>query len=220
MSRPAKILVYIGLGLCALIFACYFGVDCNRLAHGAAGGSKSRMIASLCAFVAVALVLGLLCAADVSRRFGKRTELWHFEGSDPAAAAAEMDAAENLRKRGEPLEAIRLLRDFLQKHPAEHEVMARIAEIYNYDLKNYLAAALEYEELLKLKLPDEDWGWAALHLAKLYGRLNQPEKAVELLERLDTKYGHTLAARRARKVREQHGGEPAADEAPPEEPQE
>ncbi len=205
MSRPAKISVYAGLIVCALIFAWYFGVDLTGVRHGAAGASRSRMIASLGAFIAVAIVLGLLCAYDVSRRMGRRAELWILEGAAPEAAAAELEAAEGLRKRGEPLEAIRLLRDFLEKHPGEFELMARIAEIYNYDLKNYLAAALEYEELLKRKLPDEDWGWAALHLAKLYGRLNQPDKAVELLERLDTKYGHTLAARRARKVREQHG---------------
>lgn len=216
MSRPAKILVYGGLGLCALIFAYYSFVDISGVAHGASGASKSHMIASLAAFVAVAVVLGLLCASNVSRRFGKRAELWALQAGDPGVTAAELDSAEGLRKRGEPLEAIRSLRDFLQQHPGEYEVMSRIAEIYNYDLKNYLAAALEYEELLKYRLPDEDWGWAALHLAKLYGRLNQPDKAVELLEKLDTKYGHTLAARRARKVREQHGGEAGEEEAPPE----
>jgi len=156
--------------------------------------------------------LVLLGFNDLSPGRGKRSELWDLEGGDPAVSAAELEAAEALRKGGDPLEAIRSLRDFLEKHPGELEIMSRIAEIYNYDLKNYLAAALEYEELLKRKLPDEDWGWAALHLAKLYGRLNQPDKAVELLERLDTKYGHTVAARRARKVREQHGDE-AGDES-------
>ena len=218
MSRTAKILVYAGLILCAVVFACYFGVDLNEALHGTPGASKVRMIASLAALVAVAGVLGLLGFNDFSRGRGKRSELWDLEGGDPEVSAAELEAAENLRKSGEPLEAIRLLRDFLEKHPGALEVMSRIAEIYNYDLKNYLAAALEYEELLKRKLPDEDWGWAALHLAKLYGRLNQTDKAVELLERLDTKYGHTLAARRARKVREQHTGDADEDESQTESP--
>lgn len=213
MSRPTKIAIYAGLITCAVIFAAYFGMDLNQVIHGTGGGSKPRMIASFGAFLAVAVVLGILGAQDVSRRLGKRTESWILQSGDPALSAAELDKAENLRKRGEPLEAVRLLRDFLQKYPGEYEVMSRIAEIYNYDLKNYLAAALEYEELLQRKLPDEDWGWAALHLAKLYGRLNQPDKAVELLERLDGEYGHTLAAKRARKVREQHSSE--SDEEPP-----
>ena len=93
--------------------------------------------------------------------------------------------------------------------------MSRIAEIYRYDLKNDLAAALEYEELLKHKLPDDQWSWAALHLAKLYGRLNELEKSVALLERLDNDYGHTVAGRRAKKALEQvrnPGGELAEDE--------
>jgi hypothetical protein len=78
--------------------------------------------------------------------------------------------------------------------------MARIAEIYRYDLKNVLAAALEYEELLKHKLPDDQWAWSALHLAKLYGQLNEYEKSVALLEKLDASYAHTIAGRRAKKA--------------------
>jgi len=214
MSRSTKILVYAGLILCALVFAYSFGVDFTHVLHGAAGASKSRMIAALGAFVAVAIVLGLLCAYDVSRYFGRRAERWILQGGDPVLPAAELEEAEKLRKRGESLDAIRLLREVLQNYPDQLDLMSRIAEIYNYDLKNYLAAALEYEELLKHKLPDEKWGWAALHLAKLYGRLNEADKALALLERLETQYGHTLAARRARKVREVHSEEPGDAEAP------
>src|SRR5438045_3547851 len=95
------------------------------------------------------------------------------------------------------------MREYLQLHPYELQVMARIAEIYRYDLSNDLAAALEYEELLKHKLPDDQWSWAALHLAKLYGRRNELDKSLALLERLDDEYAHTVAGRRARKALEQ-----------------
>jgi hypothetical protein len=77
-------------------------------------------------------------------------------------------------------------------------VALRIAEIYEKDLGNQLAAALEYEEVLKHKLPAERWGWAAIHLCNLHYRLNQPEKARKLLQRIAEEYPRTGAARKAR----------------------
>ena len=56
------------------------------------------------------------------------------------------------------------MREYLLKNPREQHVSLRIAEIYEKDLANPLAAALEYEEVLKQKLPAERWGWAAIHL--------------------------------------------------------
>jgi hypothetical protein len=91
------------------------------------------------------------------------------------------------------------MRDYLTAHPREQYVALRIAEIYEENLYNYLAAALEYEEVLKKKLPPERWGWAAIHLANIYsGRLGQPDKAVVILRRIDAEYGQTVAARKAR----------------------
>jgi len=73
----------------------------------------------------------------------------------------------------------------------------RIAEIYETNLGNYLAAALEYEEILKKKLPAERWGWAAIHLANLYsGKLNKTVEATKLLRRIVDEYGQTVAAKR------------------------
>jgi len=78
-------------------------------------------------------------------------------------------------------------------------VALRIAEIYEKDLNNPLAAALEYEEILKKKLPPERWGWAAIHLANLYsGKLDKPQQATALLERIINDYGQTAAAKKAR----------------------
>ena len=63
----------------------------------------------------------------------------------------------------------------------------------------HCAAALEYEEVLQQKLPPERWGWAAIHLCNLYGRLNQHEKTVPLLQRIVNEFGNTAAAEKARK---------------------
>src|SRR2546429_1724554 len=105
-----------------------------------------------------------------------------------------------LFRSGNFLEAIQLMRDYLKQNPREQHVALRIAEIYEKDLQNFLAAALEYEEVLKQKLPPERWGWAAIHLCNLYtSKLNQPDKAIALLQRLVTDYSRTAAAEKARK---------------------
>ena len=202
MSRTTKTLLYIGLVIgCAAFVYAINAAHAKVLRHAFIGG-----------LIAFSLFLAALFAFDISQLFGGRAKEWFVQGGAPILSAPEFETAQKLRVSGQPLEAINVLREFLQNHPSEFHVMARIAEIYNYDLKNYLAAALEYEEFLKHKPEPEQWGWAALHLAKLYGRLNEPEKSLALLERLETKYGHTVAARRARKALEQLD-EPGAGEA-------
>ena len=91
------------------------------------------------------------------------------------------------------------MREYLNEHPREQYVALRIAEIYEKDLGNYVAATLEYEEILKKNLEPERWGWAAIHLANLYsGKLNKPEAATTLLRRIVMEYPQVAAARKAR----------------------
>lgn len=153
-------------------------------------------------FAAIALGsligLGLLVAHDVSHYVANRTHkaLYNEEGgefTDPV-----YDQAEQAWANGEHLEAIRMMREYLAENPREIHVAFRIAEIYEKDLANNLAAALEYEEILKAKLSAERWGWAAIHLCNLYNRMNQPHKAEALLQRIVAEYGATAAARKAR----------------------
>jgi tetratricopeptide (TPR) repeat protein len=77
-------------------------------------------------------------------------------------------------------------------------VALRIAEIYEKDLKNYVAASMEYEEVLRKKLPDERWGWAAIHLCNIYSRLGKQDQRRALLERIARDYPKTGAAKKAR----------------------
>jgi tetratricopeptide (TPR) repeat protein len=90
------------------------------------------------------------------------------------------------------------MRGFLKQNPREIYAALRIAEIYEKDLRNYLAAALEYEEVLKNKLQPERWGWAAIHLCNLYSKLGQQPKAAALLRRIVEEYPRTAAAKKAR----------------------
>lgn len=208
MNRFVKVAIYAGLVLVVVALAYGFAVEHTHVTQNAPGASRSKMMACLGGFIAALAALGVVVAYDVSHHLGWRFERWFLQGGRPVDPTPELDEAQRLRTKGHALDAIRLLREFLEKNPGEFHVMSRIAEIYKDDLENHLAAALEYEELIKHKLPAEEWGWAALHLAKLYGRLNQPEKSVALLERIDTEYGQTVAARRARKAREQMGAAP------------
>jgi TolA-binding protein len=156
------------------------------------------------AFFVSVVGLGLLLGHDfshlVAQRFGRL--LFHDEGE--TIKDTDYEKAEEIWANGNHLEAIQLMRDYLQKNPKEQHVALRIAEIYEKDLGNFLAAALEYEELLKQKLQSEQWGWAAIHLCNLYTKLGKTDKTVALLKRVVEEYGETSAAEKARKRLEMH----------------
>lgn len=203
MSTGLKTTSY---GLTALGTAIFGFLYFHQKALVQHGGQASQALVTTYLILLVICVAGLVvcCFADAKRYFRGRVEEWMVEGNAASTEPVpELEHAQKVRASGDPLEAIRLLREYLQANPYALHVMSRIAEIYRYDLNNDLAAALEYEEMLKHKLPDDQWAWAALHLAKLYGKLNELEKSVALLERLDDRYGHTIAGRRAKKALEQ-----------------
>src|SRR5262249_42825159 len=129
--------------------------------------------------------LAILVARDFSHFFAHRVEKFVWDDEGEGMKDPEYDEAEKVWANGHHLEAIQLLRDYLKRHPREQYVALRIAEIYEKDLNNALAAALEYEEILKKPLPPERWGWAAIHLVNLYsGKLNKPDEALALLRRI------------------------------------
>lgn len=156
-------------------------------------------VPSLGLFVVSLLGLGGLVAWDVARAMGERAtkgmtaEDW-IEKKDP-----EYEKAEEVWASGRHLDAVALMREYLGRNPREQHVAIRIAEIYEKDLGNFVAAALELEEVLRRKLPREKWGWTAVRLSNLYsGRLSQPDKALQLLERIVNEYPETGAAKKAR----------------------
>jgi TolA-binding protein len=150
-------------------------------------------------FLMCIIALGGLIAWDISNYMGNKSLRLLYNDEGVGMKDPEYDQAEQVWADGEPLEAIRMMRDYLNKNPREVHVSLRIAEIYEKDLNNFLAAALEYEEVLKKKLPDERWGWAAIHLCNLYFKLGQEVKAYALLQRVVKEYGGTQAAEKARK---------------------
>jgi TolA-binding protein len=160
--------------------------------------NQGTMIAYLAAFVGALIGLGLLIAHDVTQFFGNVAVDALLDVGGEGARDPEYEAAEEAWAKGRHLDAIEMLREFLKRNPRAQYAALRIAEIYEKDLNNVLAAVLEYEEVLKKKLPAERWGWAAVHLCNLYSKLGQQDKSMALLRRIADEYPKTAAAKKAR----------------------
>ena len=180
------------------------GGTAKKTTAKAPGGGRIGLWTAL--FFISVIALGFLIASDVSHFMGTRALKTIYNDEGEGVKNPEYEQAEEVWAKGNHLEAIGLMRDYLKKNPREQHVAIRIAEIYEKDLRNYLAAALEYEEVLKHKLPPDRWGWAAIHLCNLYFKLNQEQKGYELLRRLVKEYPQTPAAEKARKRLEQVDG--------------
>ncbi|MEN9547061.1 MAG: hypothetical protein RLZZ356_1793, partial [Verrucomicrobiota bacterium] len=129
---------------------------------------KSRSFLWMGGFVASLLGLAGLVGWEVARWFSRRTGDVLLSENAPATTDAEYEAAEAEWANGNPMEAIRMMREYLDKNPSEQYAAIRIAEIYEKDLHNFVAASLELEEVLTKRLSREKWGWTAIHLANLY----------------------------------------------------
>ena len=220
MNRTVKLVLYTVLTISTCLFGYLAFANYTRLMSGVlenaqAGpsdvpaletrgntlvtrGYAKVMIYGAIFFVSV-VALGFLLGHDIAHYMGDRVLRGVHNDEGEGMADPDYEAAEQVWADGNYLEAIQLMRDYLKRNPREQHVAIRIAEIYEKDLNNNLASALEYEEVLKQKLQQERWGWTAIHLCNLYFRMNQPDKAVALLRRIDTEYGETAAADKARK---------------------
>jgi len=184
----------------------------DRAQQIAAEKGSGRMGLWTALFVLSLAGLGLFAARDLANFFGNRALRTLYNDDLEGVGSPDYEKAEEVWASGRHLEAIGLMREYLVKNPREQHAAIRIAEIYEKDLGNHLAAALEYEEVLKHKLPDERWGWSAIHLCNLYFKLNHEEKAFDLLRRLVSEYPNTAAAEKGRKRLEQVDGAPAASQ--------
>lgn len=190
-------------------------------------GRNRGSVTHLATFISVILLLAILAGWDVTQILAARaTQSLGADGEAVPISDPEYEAAEQEWANGNHLEAIGMMRSYLGRNPSEQYVAIRIAEIYEKDLQNHLAAALELEEVLTKRLPREKWGWTAIHLANIYsGKLHQADKALATLERIVRDFPETAAARKARQrlglpepqiPLEAPSGEPARAEAIPE----
>src|SRR5207249_4753977 len=221
MNKRTKIALYVLLALSACLFIWRFQSNYARLMKEgetktdtdlvnikvpdyqrmAAPAKTDYHLGGWGAGMVLSLVgLGLMVAHDISGLVGGRALKVIYNDEGEGMANPDYEKAEEKWANGNFLESIQLMRDCLKHNPREQHIALRIAEIYEKDLENFLAAALEYEEVLKQKLPPERWGWAAVHLCNLYtSKLNHADKAIALLQRIVAEYGETAAAEKSRK---------------------
>jgi len=167
--------------------------------------------------------LGSLVAYDLTQYAGNRASDTLFDHKGEGLPESIGDLVEKAHGEGEFLEAIRLLRDHLAQHPKAVDAQIRIAELYEKDMNNPLAAALEYEEVLKLPIRPDKRGWTCIHLVNLYNRMEKPDQAVAWLQRVVSECPGTPAAAKAQERLQAAGLEvPEAPEEhktpPPDEP--
>jgi tetratricopeptide (TPR) repeat protein len=172
--------------------------DPATMAQTISGGHEGRTIVYLALLVVSAVALGLLVASDVTQLIGAKAGDYLYHDIADAQRDPEYEKAEQVWANGQHLEAIQMLRDYYKRNPRQVHAALRIAEIYEKDLRNYLAAALEYEEVLKHKLPSDRWAWAAIHLCNLYSRIGQQDKTMGLLRRIAEEHPRSAAAKKAR----------------------
>ena len=166
---------------------------------GTVGAGYGKMIRYFGGFVLVAIILGMMLAHEISQFFGHKTMEFLFNDEGVGMRNPEYEEAEQVWVNGDYLGAIQLMREYFKKYPRELYVAMRIAEIYEKDLGNYLAAILEYENILQYKFDRQRWGWAAIHLCNLYSKMGRTDQAIELLYRIHHEFGETPAAAKARK---------------------
>jgi len=145
------------------------------------------------------LTVAFFVARDVGQLTGNKVAKGFYDKSARSQKADLYEEAEQLWADGAYINCIDKLREYTSLYPGEYHAHKRIAEIYENDLASYRAAAMEYEEILQMSLPPKRWGWAAIHLCNLYsGKLDETEKALELLRRVAEECPDTTPGEKAR----------------------
>ena len=106
--------------------------------------TAGRAVRHLAALVGAVALLGLLLTYDLTHFMGARAINYLFDDLGEGARDPEYERAEQTWVNGQHLEAIEMMREYLRKNPRDQFVALRIAEIYEKDLNNLVAASLEY----------------------------------------------------------------------------
>lgn len=172
-------------------------VSFERATAAGSTPDTSRAYALFAVYLLTGAALALFLAWDVSQFFGWQAERLFLGGGRLASFTPALWKAERLRQQDQPLEAVRTLREQLVAHPRQWRLAVRIAEIYQHDLNNPLAAALEYEELLKRRLPRPARAWIMVRLAGCHRVLRRMDESAETLRQVIEQFPRTPAAEKA-----------------------
>ena len=175
----------------------------------------SRAYALFSVYLIVGAALAMFVAWDVSRFLGGQAGQLFWSGGRVASITPAWWKAERLCKDRQPLEAVHVLRDYLDAHPRQWRVAVRIAEIYQNEIKDPLPAALEYEKILSGRLPNGARPEVLLRLAACQLLLRRHAESAMALREVLEKYPGTDAAQKAeRRLKRIERGDPFPTQEP------
>ena len=192
-----KLLFYAAaiVGLCWLVRQ--IAVSFDRATELSSTDEASRAYALFSLYLLAGAALALFVAWDVSQFFGWQAESLFLGGGRLSNLTPAWWKSERLCKAGEADEAVRVLREASASHPRQWRLNVRIAEIYQHDLNNSLAAALEYKDLLKRRLPRPARAWLMVRLAACYLVLRRAGESTAMLRAVMEQFPKTPAAKKA-----------------------
>lgn len=171
-------------------------------------GSQSKMIQWFLLAAVGLIATAFLIARDVAVFSAEKAVEYVYNMEGETTKSESYEVAEQACAEGRYLDAIELMKAYFAANPRDVFAARRVAEIYEKDLENYSAAAMEYEEILRLPLPAVRWSWMAIHLCNIYtGKLNNQERALELLQQIVMEHSQTPAGKKARERLEMLGYE-------------
>ena len=116
MNAASKTTSYGATALGTAAFGFLYFRQNSLIQHGNPA-SKPLLTVYLALLIVSAVGLALVCFFDGKRYFSGRMEEWMVEGSAPTEPVPELEQAQKVRASGDPLEAIRLLRELPPGEP-------------------------------------------------------------------------------------------------------
>jgi len=199
MRIALKVLFY------ALTVAALWGLlpriaaSLNRAAEAATTADASRGYALFALYLLIGTALGILMAWDASHLLGEFAGRLFVGGGRLPSVTPVLWKADRLRTQGQPLKAVHSLREHLRANPRQWYVAVRIAELYQHSLEDPLSAALEYDQLLKHRLPRSARAEILLRLAACQLLLRKGNLSASTLRELIGTFPRSKAAEKARR---------------------
>ncbi|MEY4385684.1 MAG: hypothetical protein RLY20_967 [Verrucomicrobiota bacterium] len=197
MRLLLKLLFY-AAAICALCWLVpHIAASFHRATAEGSTPDASRAYALFAVYLLMSAALALFVAWDVARSLGGFASQLFWSGGRIASITPAWWKADRLCRDRQYLEAIRVLREFHEAHPRQWSAAVRIAEIYERDLANPLSAALEYETLLRQRLPKRAQAEILLRLAADYLLLHRTDESAARLNQVLADFPGSAAATKA-----------------------
>lgn len=193
--RPFLKFLFMGLTMAVLAWLLpQIVVSFNRATAAGSTNDAARAYALFSGYLLVSAALAVFLAREIAILCGGQAARLFLGGGRLGRFTPVFWRAERLRREAGPLDAVRVLREELVAHPRQWRLGVRIAEIYQQDLGNPLAAALEYEAVLQQRLPRPVRAELMVRLAACYLLLRRPDESAVLLRRVVEAFPRTAAA--------------------------